>query len=53
MAEAMHITPDTVRSYVKNILAKLGVHSRLQVAAIASRGQTPAGGPAGSSPGQG
>jgi two-component system, NarL family, nitrate/nitrite response regulator NarL len=53
MAEAMHITPDTVRSYVKSILAKLGVHSRLQVAAMASRGQNPADGPAGPSPGQG
>jgi two-component system, NarL family, nitrate/nitrite response regulator NarL len=52
MAEAMNITPDTVRSYVKNILAKLGVHSRLQVAAIASRGQNPADGPTGPSPDQ-
>jgi two-component system nitrate/nitrite response regulator NarL len=53
MAEAMNITPDTVRSYVKNVLAKLHVHSRLQVAAIASRGINPADGPAGPSPGQG
>ena len=53
MAEAMNITPDTVRSYVKNILAKLGAHSRLQVAAIASRGKNPADGPAGPSAGQG
>lgn len=53
MAEAMNITPDTVRSYVKNVLAKLGVHSRLQVAAIATRGKDSADGPAGPSPGQG
>lgn len=53
MAAAMNITPGTVRSYVKNVLAKLGVHSRLQVAAIASRGKNPADGPAGPSPGQG
>lgn len=53
MAEAMNITPDTVRSYVKNVLAKLGVHSRLQVAAIASRGKNPADDPAGPLPGQG
>lgn len=53
MATAMHITPDTVRSYVKNVLVKLGVHSRLQVAAIASRSQHTASArePAGSSPG--
>ncbi len=37
MAAAMHVTPDTVRSYVKNVLAKLGLHSRLQIAAMASR----------------
>ena len=53
MAAAMNITPDTVRSYVKNILAKLGVHSRLEVAAIASRGSNPAARPGGPSPGQG
>jgi DNA-binding NarL/FixJ family response regulator len=52
MAAAMNITPDTVRSYVKNALAKLGVHSRLQVAAMASRGKSPADGPDGQSPGQ-
>jgi hypothetical protein len=33
----MNITVDTVRTYVKNVLAKLGVHSRLQLAALASR----------------
>jgi DNA-binding NarL/FixJ family response regulator len=53
MAEAMNITPATVRSYVKNVLVKLGVHSRLQVAAIASRGKNSPDGPAGPSPGQG
>jgi two-component system, NarL family, nitrate/nitrite response regulator NarL len=37
MSSAMNITVDTVRTYVKNVLAKLGVHSRLQVAALASR----------------
>jgi two-component system, NarL family, nitrate/nitrite response regulator NarL len=52
MAAAMNITPDTVRSYVRNILAKLGVHSRLQVAAMASRGKSPANGPPRSAPGQ-
>jgi hypothetical protein len=33
----MNITVDTVRTYVKNVLAKLGAHSRLQVAALATR----------------
>ncbi len=37
MSGAMNITVDTVRTYVKNVLAKLGVHSRLQLAALASR----------------
>jgi len=37
MSLAMNITVDTVRTYVKNVLAKLGVHSRLQLAALASR----------------
>jgi two-component system, NarL family, nitrate/nitrite response regulator NarL len=37
MAFAMNITVGTVRTYVKNVLAKLGAHSRLQLAALASR----------------
>ena len=37
MSCAMNITVDTVRTYVKNVLAKLGVHSRLQLAALATR----------------
>ena len=37
MSGAMNITVDTVRTYVKNVLAKLGAHSRLQLAALASR----------------
>lgn len=53
MAVAMNITPGTVRSYVKNVLVKLGVHSRLQVAVRAGRGKNSADGPAGPSPGQG
>ncbi len=38
MAFAMNITVGTVRTYVKNVLAKLGAHSRLQLAALASQG---------------
>lgn len=37
MSCAMNITVDTVRTYVRNVLAKLGVHSRLQLAALAAR----------------
>lgn len=37
MSFAMSITVDTVRTYVKNVLTKLGVHSRLELAALASR----------------
>jgi two-component system, NarL family, nitrate/nitrite response regulator NarL len=48
MSFAMNITADTVRTHVKHVLAKLGAHSRLQLAALASRdglliGQQPAG----------
>jgi DNA-binding NarL/FixJ family response regulator len=37
MSRAMNITVDTVRTYVKNVLTKLGAHSRLQLAALASQ----------------
>lgn len=37
MAEQMNIATSTVRTYVKNLLTKLGAHSRLQAAALASR----------------
>jgi hypothetical protein len=36
MASQMDVTISTLRSYIKSILAKLGVHSRLQAAAIAT-----------------
>ena len=36
MAREMDVTISTLRSYIKSILAKLGVHSRLQAAAIAT-----------------
>ena len=37
MAREMDVATSTLRSYIKTILAKLGAHSRLQAAAIASR----------------
>jgi len=36
MAREMDVAISTVRGYVKSVLAKLGAHSRLQAAAIAS-----------------
>jgi two-component system nitrate/nitrite response regulator NarL len=40
MAKEMNLATSTLRSYIKNVLAKLGAHSRLQAAAIASRTAT-------------
>jgi two-component system, NarL family, nitrate/nitrite response regulator NarL len=48
MARGMSISNGTVRMYVRNVLAALGAHSRLEVAAIARRegmlNRPPAGG---------
>jgi two-component system, NarL family, nitrate/nitrite response regulator NarL len=41
MAGEMHVTVSTLRTYVKNVLTKLGVHSRLEAVALASRGNLP------------
>lgn len=37
MAKALNIADSTARTHVQNVLAKLGVHSRLQVSAMAAR----------------
>ena len=37
MALEMNVATSTLRSYIKSVLAKLGAHSRLQAAAMASR----------------
>jgi PAS domain S-box-containing protein len=37
MAEKLHVSGATIRNHVQNILGKLGVHSRLEAAAYASR----------------
>lgn len=37
MALEMNIATSTLRTYVKNLLSKLGAHTRLQAAALASR----------------
>jgi len=36
-AEALHVSPATVRNHVQSILAKLGVHSRLEAVAYANK----------------
>jgi two-component system, NarL family, nitrate/nitrite response regulator NarL len=38
MACEMNIATSTLRTYVKNVLAKIGAHTRLQAAALASQG---------------
>lgn len=43
MAREMDVAISTLRSYVKNVLAKLGAHSRLEAAAIASRASATSG----------
>jgi DNA-binding NarL/FixJ family response regulator len=37
MAGEMNVTTETLRTYVKKVLAKLGAHSRLEAATLASR----------------
>jgi PAS domain S-box-containing protein len=37
MAEKLHMSPTTVRNHVQHILGKLGLHSRLEAAAYATR----------------
>ncbi len=37
MAREMNVTTETLRTYVKNVLGKLGAHSRLEAAALVSR----------------
>ena len=41
MAQAMGIARSTARTHVQNVLAKLGVHSRLQAASAMFTGSTP------------
>ncbi len=37
MASEMNVTTETLRSYVKNVLTKLGAHSRIEAAALAGQ----------------
>ena len=46
IAEACYLSLNTVRTHVQNVLVKLGVHSKLEAAALAvRRGLVPAGEP--------
>jgi DNA-binding NarL/FixJ family response regulator len=44
MAREMNVTTETLRTYVRNVLAKLGAHSRLEAAALAVQHVPPARG---------
>jgi two-component system, NarL family, nitrate/nitrite response regulator NarL len=39
MAQEMNIATSTLRTYVKNVLSKIGAHTRLQAAALATQGE--------------
>jgi len=41
MAYEMNIAISTLRTYIKNVFAKIGVHSRLEAAAVARRANLP------------
>jgi two-component system nitrate/nitrite response regulator NarL len=43
MASEMDVTVSTLRSYIKSVLSKLGVHTRLQAAAVATANQQDSG----------
>ncbi len=36
-AETLHVSPATIRNHVQNIFGKLGVHSRLEAVAYATK----------------
>ena len=37
VAELLHLSPETVRNHIRNILSRLGVHSRVEAVSIAHR----------------
>jgi DNA-binding NarL/FixJ family response regulator len=37
MTREMNVAPSTLRTYVKSMLTKLGAHTRLEAAALATR----------------
>jgi len=45
VAERMHLSANTVRSHLQNLMAKLGVHTTLEAVALARRAQLREGRP--------
>jgi DNA-binding NarL/FixJ family response regulator len=41
IGRALFISPETARTHIQHVLAKLGVHSRLEAATLATRGNLP------------
>jgi len=41
MSREMNLATSTLRTYVRNVLAKLGAHTRLEAAVLATRGNPP------------
>jgi two-component system, NarL family, nitrate/nitrite response regulator NarL len=41
MSREMNLATSTLRTYVRNVLVKLGVHTRLEAAVLATRGDLP------------
>jgi DNA-binding NarL/FixJ family response regulator len=37
IAQSLHLSQETVRNHVRNILRRLGVHSRVEAVAVAYR----------------
>jgi DNA-binding NarL/FixJ family response regulator len=38
IADELHLTSETVRNHIRNVLRTLGVHSRIEAVAVARRG---------------
>jgi DNA-binding NarL/FixJ family response regulator len=41
IAQTLHVSPSTVRTHVRNSMAKLGAHTRAQLVAVAMEGHKP------------
>src|SRR5438034_1160635 len=45
VAEQLYLSANTVRTHLRNLMAKLGVHSTLEAVAMIRRGELPPAGP--------